>query len=500
MNVYNLSNHLTAYAVNSFTETVKTVDNKVDRTDTPSQLNSTKHHPENIGQYAKLFSEIKGIQQGLLNINKMQIALQVADETNTHISKDLNSIKDLALRAAEEATSLFEKSTLQIEARTLKSNADALAQNAAYNGIKLNDGTFLDKKVQITGLPEDYINISIPSSRVSNLLEFYISGTPHVTAGTAGNNAVSDITSQTLVISGDASLTVNVSAGSSAKTVADAINSVKQTTGITANASTQLKLDNLNGIASNKALGFKINSTVISNSTVSANNLSTLMASINAVSNTTGVKAAIGTSSSELILSNTDGADILLDDFISTNTADSTVSLEITSIDSRSGLEIGAPVKLVDTISNSSHINSIDSVMAVGQVELSSHKSFSLSGDQPLTTKLIQNNTLHSVSVSDIDISTKVGAQNAIKTLSTALTAIHEIRTDVDTKVSQLSGLVKSLSNVEIPKTRALSRILDPNSSAETLSQTKAQIIKNLSLAMIAQANSRSLTMTKALL
>ncbi len=472
----------------------------IERMATGSRVNFAKDDPGAISVSSRLLAEIKGIEQGLLNINQMQTALSVSDQTIANIENDLQSIRELALQSANGIKSAYDRSMLQIDVTNLKANADALAQNAAYNEIKLTDGTFSSKVVQLSGSINDQLTVSISSARTSSLGEYYLLGIPHLKAGLSGSTAVSDVAFQSVVIAGKASSTIDITSGSSAKTVAESVNLALTTTGVAGMASTRIKLDNLSNLASGKAINFKIGTTTISNSIVTSSDLSNLMVNINVHANTTGVTAQTGFSNGELILSNSDGSDILIDDFISTNTADSTVTLDVTSIDARTGNEVGSAVSLADTVSGGSHQATIDSVIAIGQIELSSNKSFSVTGHDATATKLVQNNTLRTSFIASVDISTQVGANNALKTIDAAIKSVNEIRANLGANVNRLSSSANQLTDVKIPKTRAYNQILDADFAQETLDLTKAQIIQNSAAAMLAQANSNAISMTKALL
>lgn len=487
-------------AIQSLKRASELANTSIERLATGLRVNSAKDDPVAISVSSRLVAEIKGIENGLLNIQQMQSALAISDQTNSNIENDLQSIRELALQSANSTNSAYDRSMLQIEVANLKANADFLAQNAAYNKIKLTDGTFSNKFVQLSGLSNDQISVSISSSRTNTLGEYYVLGTPHLKAGVAGSTAASDVASQTLVIQGNSDSTINVASGSSAKTLAASVNLSSTVTGVVGISSTKIKLDNLSNLASGKAITFKIGTTSISNSIVTSSDLSNLMVNINAQTNSTAVTAQLGSSNGELILSNSDGSDILIDDFISTNTADSTVSLDVTAIDARTGIEVGSTVSISDTISGGSHQTTVDSVIAVGQIELSSNKSFSITGHDATATNLIQNNTVNNAFIDGVDVSTQVGANNTIKTIDAAITTVNVIRTNIGANINRLAGVTNQLTDVKVSKTMGYNRLQDADFAQETLNLTKAQIIQNSAAAMLVQANSNAISMAKALL
>ena len=99
-----------------------------------------------------------------------------------------------------------------------------------------------------------------------------------------------------------------------------------------------------------------------------------------------------------------------------------------------------------------------------------------------------------------MDISTQVGANNTLKTIDAAIKSVHEIRANLGANINRLSSGANQLTDVKIPKTKAYNQILDADFAQETLNLTKAQIIQNSAAAMLAQANSNAISMTKALL
>ena len=139
-------------------------------------------------------------------------------------------------------------------------------------------------------------------------------------------------------------------------------------------------------------------------------------------------------------------------------------------------------------------------MIAIGQVELSSNKSFTVTGHDATATKLVQNNTVNSSFIASVDISTQVEANNTVKTIDAAIKTVNEIRANLGATINRLSSSANHLTNVKIPKTKAYNQILDADFAQETLNLTKAQIIQNSAAAMLAQANSNAISMTKALL
>ena len=139
---------------------------------------------------------------------------------------------------------------------------------------------------------------------------------------------------------------------------------------------------------------------------------------------------------------------------------------------------------------NSTRQASIDSVIAIGQVEIGYHKTFSMTGGASTSTLLAQSNTVASEFVSTIDISTQSGATAAVRVLDSALTKISEVRASIGAVSSRLDSATDFLTSINIPLSVSLSHLKDTHIAEETLNLTKSQLIRDNAAAMLAQANS----------
>lgn len=92
-------------------------------------------------------------------------------------------------------------------------------------------------------------------------------------------------------------------------------------------------------------------------------------------------------------------------------------------------------------------------------------------------------------SISDLDISTAAGAQDAIGTIDAALEQINSARSEMGAINNRLDFTVSNLMNVSENTAAARSRIVDADFAAETANLSRAQVLQQASTAMLAQAN-----------
>ena len=490
MTVSLTANNAAFVAASALYKATKSHEASLERLATGSRINAAKDDPGSIHKVSRLTSETRGIQMGIRNAMEFQSVLDIADSTNSEISNLLQLLRQKAILSMNSTYTVQDRADLQIDATQIIAGADQLATVATYNDQKLTDGSFTSKTVALGATAAEQFTLSLKNAKTAALGQYYISGTAHLKVAASNDTAaVTDVTSQTLSITGKSTSSVSIGSGNSAKTAAAAVNATTATTGVSATASTTLKLDTLANLATGKSVSLKIGSTQIATTLVTSSDLSALASNINLKTASTGVTAVVGSSNAELLLSNTDGADILIDDFLTTNTADLSASLQVTAINSRTGAEVGSAVSVYHTISTTRQA-SIDSVLAIGQLEIGYHKSFSMTGGASTSTLLAQSNTVASDFVSTIDISTQAGSTAALRVLDSALAKISEDRANIGALSTRINSASDFLTSIYIPVSISLSQIQDADFAQETLNLTKSQLIIDNAAAMLAQANS----------
>jgi flagellin len=91
--------------------------------------------------------------------------------------------------------------------------------------------------------------------------------------------------------------------------------------------------------------------------------------------------------------------------------------------------------------------------------------------------------------VSNLDISTVDGAQDAIAVVDKALEAIDRQRGDLGAIQNRLQSTIANLTNVSENVTAARSRIQDADFAAETAELTRSTILQQAGISVLAQAN-----------
>ena len=91
--------------------------------------------------------------------------------------------------------------------------------------------------------------------------------------------------------------------------------------------------------------------------------------------------------------------------------------------------------------------------------------------------------------VSDIDLGTAEGAQEAILVIDQAIQQIDAQRADLGAVQNRFENTIGNLQNIAENVTGARGRIQDTDYAAETANMSKQQIMQQAGTAILAQAN-----------
>ena len=128
-----------------------------------------------------------------------------------------------------------------------------------------------------------------------------------------------------------------------------------------------------------------------------------------------------------------------------------------------------------------------------GVVKMSSAKEFTVVEDLGTTSTSFLDATKSGAAtldkVSDVNIATRLGAQEALSVIDMALEKIGSSRGELGAVSNRLDSTIANLSNIVIQTTSAQSRIQDADFAKVTGDLTKSQIMSQAATAMLAQAN-----------
>jgi flagellin len=364
-----------------------------------------------------------------------------------------------------------------------------------FNGIKVLDGTYTDKTIQIGNLASQTISVGVDNADNATLGAHQIESIDEsVTVGTTAAlvttalDALQSASADYLVKGSFGTKTADVAAGADARDVASAFNNIAGTTGVKATAITRAKIAMAAIESGGASFSFTLKGKSSTASTVNASvvattNLTSLRDAINAVSGSTGIVASLNSAKDAVFITNDEGYDIIIGD-LDTGTTSITANFSVNAME-RDGTVDGTTQTLLGNTAIT------DSTGIMGQVILSGDKPFTVTPQNAANafqaTAIISNSSLSTVG--DINLKTVSGATNAIAVIDGALSMISASRSKMGALQNRLNSTVENLSTIITKTEQARSRVEDADFATETTALSKSQILQQASTAMLAQAN-----------
>ncbi len=446
------------------------------------RINAAKDDAAGMAIAEKMTSQITGLNQAVRNATDAKNLLDTTEGAHVEVSNMLQRLRELAVQSSNDTNTSGDRSNLNSEAKQLVTEINRVAKDTTFNGMNVLDGSFSGKQFQIGADSGQILNVSVESAAATAIGSNVLTTNVSLAAG-AGTTDTGIAAATTLNITGFAGSTeITTTAGQSAEELAAAVNNVTASTGVTASAETNVKLD---AFSAADTVTFDLNGVSIGTAAISdTSDLRGVADAINNQSGRTGVTAKMGADNSEIILTDSTGGDILIDNF-TTGTGTTTMgSTALNADETAAGSTAGVHTATLDDT---------DNAMAVtGQVELSSTKQFSAGTDVVTAGTVFLEataNTSDLNSVAEIDLSTLEGAAEALKVIDVALQKVSQARSDLGAVSNRLDSTISNLTNITVNVEAARSGVMDADFAKESSEMARTKILSQASTAMLAQAN-----------
>lgn len=449
------------------------------------RINSAKDDAAGLAITDRMTSQIRGLNQATRNANDGISLAQTAEGALQETTNLLQRMRELAVQSANDTNSDSDRQSIQDEITNLKAEINRIAETTSFNNKNLLDGSFGSAKFHVGSEANQTITVTTGNASGTNLGAHRVSLKSELDIATAAATAVTGYTGTNMVINGSVgSSTVTVATGDSAKDVAGAINGATVDTGVTASAFTKVEMT----VSATGNYTFELGTASSGTATISASvtdtsDLSDMVDAINDQSSTTGVTATLNDAGDTITLEDADGDTISMK---RTDTAAGTFSVNTLNQDGTNGLNGG--VTAVSSAAATAHAE------FKGYTLMESDKAFSIgstAGTIGATAVDFQDSALTSSleAVSDIDLKTQTGANDALSVIDKAIAKVDSIRSKLGAVQNRFESTITNLMNVSENISASRSRILDADFASETAELTKSQIIQQAGLAMLSQAN-----------
>ena len=370
------TNSAATFALNKMNSTERDMLTSMERLSSGKRINHAGDDAAGAAIADRMTAQIRGLEQSVRNAGDVISMAQVAEGALDESSDILQRIRELAIQSASDVMNAEERSYLNAEVIQMLAELDRVTRDTTFNEIAVLDGSFADRRFQIGTHEREFAQLSVSSMRIDALGAFKAVSDKTDSSGINSNlalnsYAVADTTeanliqAETFTVHGIlGSSTVTAAAGSTVRDIATSVNAIFDSTGVSAIASSQLKIEakslnsTLNGqnsisfsIQGKNGTSTSISANITLNSSKGSSVLSNLRDSINNYTTTTGITATLSSDTSSIIMVQNEGYDIKLGDV---NFASDTVTtgaqrvLLVTSLDNDEAAA-GNAVMLGDT-------------------------------------------------------------------------------------------------------------------------------------------------------
>ena len=425
----------------------KSLDNSLARLSSGLRINKAADDASGLAIANSLGAQAKGLNQAISNANDGVALVQTADGALSEYTNIINTIRTKSIQAASDGQNTDSRAAIQRDISKLLEEAQNISTTTSFNGQSLLDGTYTNKAFHIGAYANETVGVSISNTQINSVGAFASYTGAAVTGGT---------TAVTANINGTAAAASSVDSASGANTTAHSagsawaitreINAIATTTGVTATAATTAKESSV--VGGTLAAGTTINGIDIGAVSVSANDSDgALQNAINAISNRTGVTAT--NSGGKMVLTSNDGSDITI------------------------------------AGTDSSTVTGLTKATTGGQITLTSDNAITTTAVAGFSAKTTSTaNALNS-----IDVSTRAGAEKAIKTTDSALRDIDTTRSELGSVQNQLKSTVRNISVTAVNVKSAESTIRDVDFAQESANFSKHNILARSGSYAMSQAN-----------
>jgi flagellin len=433
------------------------------------RINSAKDDAAGLAISQRFTTQINGLNQAVRNANDGISLSQTAESALDELTNNLQRIRELAVQSANATNSASDRSALDAEVQQRTAEITRIATQTTFNGLRVLDGTAGSSVFQVGANVGDTISVNFSQGVRANQI-----GQIATSTGTAVTNAALSAGDVSIQVGTGAVVNVGATAaGTSAGQGADSAYAKVQAvnaagiSGLTASA-TSTVTGAFSNITNGDAAGtynLAINGVSIYSGTGNVAAAGTLSGSdiatqVNLYSSQTGVIATVN--GGNLTLTSNDGRNIAVTQ---------TVTLGGTG-----GSGTGADGTLVATTR--------------GAVTLSANQNITVGGAGIAAIGFTAGSiALDTQTLANVNVNSAVNANTAIQRIDAALTTVSSLRSNFGAVQNRFQSTISNLQAVSENLSASRSRIQDADYAQETANLTRAQVLQQAGVAILAQAN-----------
>jgi flagellin len=475
-------------AQNNLTSSQASLSQSLQRLSSGLRINSAADDAAGLAISQQFTTQINGTNQAVSNANDAVSEAQTTAGALNTIVNNLQSIRTLAVEAANGSNSSADRQALDNQVQQQIAEITQIAQQTTFNGLNVLNGSSGNTTYQVGANVGNTITINLAQGVGANQIGETATATGTALAATAGGAVATTGATGALTVKVGSGQAVSVASsstfatavsyqdGTSAFAKAAAFNAAGAS-GLTASATTTVTDAAFAGATSVLGTGtynLSINGVAVFGGVAVGTGISTsaIAAQINQVSSQDGgVTASIG--SGGLTLTAADGSNI-------------TVAQSYGG-DAAGGLSGAVP--------NATYRGTV-SLTAGAQITIGGTSAADLGavGLTATTTSLSANSTL-----SQQNVQTVGGANKTIESVDSALATVSAFQSQLGAIQNRFTAAVGNLQSTAQNLTQSRSTIQDADFAAETANLTQSQVLEQAGISVLAQANQQPQLILKLL-
>ncbi|OBS09835.1 flagellin N-terminal helical domain-containing protein [Acidihalobacter prosperus] len=432
-------------AQNNLNSSQSQLDSAIAQLSSGLSINSPADNPAGYAIAQRMTAQINGFDQAMRNANDGISFAQVANGALNTINGALQNIRTLSVQAANSTNSAQDRQALNAEVQQSIAQVNTTAQDTQFNGQSILNGSLSSLVFQVGANAGQIISTNGLDVRGQNLGASYgdglsINTTTNLSSATGTitiNNVAVNLSGNNGSVSDVVAAINNVS--SQSQVYAQRADTTAGTVGYTNTGSGTITID---GVTVNVASGATV---------------SDVAAAINAYTTQTNVTATTGTGT--LTLTDSTGATI-------TVTGSGGVAIA-------SGGNISAGIELYTKVGGAIAVSGSATTLS----------NIGLSGTG------VNFSSLSTLTLNSTNVLTYDNAKTAIKAMDFALNQLSRDGGLLGALQSRFQATISNLQSASTNTQAARSRIQDTNFAAQTAALSRAQILQQAGVAMVAQAN-----------
>ena len=462
------TNVLSLNAQRNLTTSQSSLATALQRLSSGLRINSAKDDAAGLAISDRFTTQIRGLNQAVRNASDGISLAQTSESALGELTNNLQRIRELAVQSANSTNSASDRAALDLEVQQRLAEVNRIATQTAFNGRKVLDGTFGSAQFQVGANVGETIGVNLTTGMRTNQIGQIASATGTAVTGNAltdGGLTIAVGTGAAVSVGASVAGTATGQEADSAYAKAQAINNAGvaglTTTAANSHSDAFVTVGGAGGTTASTYI-LTINDVAIYSGTgniaIGASlTAADVVAQVNLYSSQTGVSASV--SGTTLSFTTIDGRNTEIVEAITLGTGAA-----------GTGIAAGSEGVVRGTITMSAS----DNIVMTGQ--------FADVGQGATIAK-------DTATLSSVNVLSFANANTAINRIDSALTVVSNLRSTFGAIQNRFESTIASLSAVSENLEASRSRILDADFAAETAALTRAQILQQAGVAILAQAN-----------